>query len=155
MPGLYDLIEQNILTYIVIIQDNDSKWRAPHGVKKPFSRMGVVKHQDLFVKACLELGTHHSFKMSVHPLISSIHKFTYIGVLSDTRPPFSIFYLRPGRREVSDTCVPFQNEKLFDIRNTVDDFLSFFLLLDVDLLPGVEKPWRNEIFRLAPISDSG
>jgi len=45
--------------------------------------------------------------------------------------------------------IPSQNEKPFDIHNTVEDFLSFFLLLDSNLSPGVEKPWRNKIFRLA------
>jgi hypothetical protein len=127
MPRLYDLIEQNLVTYIVDIQDNDPKRWAPRGMKKPFSRMGVVKYKDLFAKACSELGTHHPFKVSVHPLISSFHRYTYISVLADTRPPFLTVICRLEAVKYQIPAFPSRTIKPYDIHKNVDGLQSFFI----------------------------
>ena len=125
-PGLYDLVEQNFVTYIVDIQDNDSKRRTPHGMKKPFGCMRVVKNKDLFAKTCFELGTHHSFKVSVHPLISSFHNCTYISVSPNTRPPFLYVICRLEGVGNQMTPFPSRTDKLFVvIHKTAEGLLSF------------------------------
>jgi len=72
-------------------------------MKKPFSRMRVVKYKDLFSEACSKLGTHHSFKVSVHPLKSGFHKYTYRSVSAGTRTPFPTVICRPeaGKYQMS------------------------------------------------------